>query len=86
MKPKSGKRVLILTKDGKVFEGHFIKNANFKEKNVNRWRIYKTGKTIPDTEVVGWAYMEALKKAIVKYEAVRDIIDFHFNTGEEDRG
>ena len=52
-KPKQGKPVLILLADGSIHEGHWLKNAN-NERNVNRWRIYKTGKTVPDSEVIAW--------------------------------
>ena len=54
MKPKQGKPVLILLADGSIHEGHWLKNANRYERNVNRWRIYKTGKTVPDSEVIAW--------------------------------
>ena len=81
MKPKSGKRVLILTKDGEVFEGHFIKNANYKEKNVNRWRIYKTGKTVPDEDVKAWIYVNEAQALL---EVGRE---FHLHRNkEEDHG
>lgn len=60
MKPRQGKPVLIMLKDGSIHEGHWLKNANYKEKNVRRWRIYKTGKTVPDSEVLAWIDLEGL--------------------------
>lgn len=54
LKPEQGKPVLILLADGSIHEGHWLKNANRYEQNVNRWRIYKTGKTVPDSEVIAW--------------------------------
>lgn len=60
MKPRQGKPVLIILTDGSIHEGHWLKNANFKEKNVRRWRIYKTGKTVPDNEVLAWMGLECL--------------------------
>ena len=54
IKPKQGQPVLILLADGSIHEGHWLKNANYREQNVNRWRIYKTGKTVPDSEVIAW--------------------------------
>lgn len=60
MKPRQGKPVLIILKDGSMHEGHWLKNANYKEKNVRRWRIYKTGKTVPDSDVLAWIDLEGL--------------------------
>ena len=60
MKPRQGKPVLIILKDGSIHEGHWLKNANYKEKNVRRWRIYKTGKTVPDSDVLAWIDLEGL--------------------------
>ena len=62
MKPKQGKPVLIILTDGSMHEGHWLKNANYREKNVNRWRIYKTGKTVPDSDVLAWIDLEGLIK------------------------
>lgn len=61
--PESGKSVIILLNDGSVHTGHFIKNANYKETNVNRWRLYsnqKKGKTVADEEVVDWLATECI--------------------------
>ena len=79
MKPKQAKPVLIVLADGSVHEGHYLKNANKYEKNVNRWRIYKTGKTVEDKEVVAWIYMEDLQKAVTNYEAIRDMMKLQIN-------
>ena len=58
-RPVQGKPVLVVLKDGSVHEGHWLKNANFKEQNVNRWAIYSPHfkKTIADEEVRGWIPM-----------------------------
>lgn len=37
-----------------VHEGHYIKHGNKYVKNVNRYRVYKTGKTVGPEEVKGW--------------------------------
>ena len=34
MKPKQGEPVLIILKDGSMHEGHWLKNANYREKNL----------------------------------------------------
>lgn len=60
LKPKQGKPVLILLADGSIHEGHWLKNANQYEQNVNRWRIYKTGKTVPDNEVIAWVDLSGI--------------------------
>lgn len=60
-KPISGVAVIIKLKNGEIHEGHYIKNANYKEKNVNRWRLYANnskGKTVPDEEVEDWMYKD----------------------------
>lgn len=62
IKPKQGKPVLILLADGSIHEGHWLKNANRYEQNVNRWRIYKTGKTVPDSDVIAWVDLEDIVK------------------------
>ena len=61
-KPKQAERVLIILANGEVHEGHFLKNANYKEKNINRWRIYKTGKTVADEEVLAWIRMKDIEQ------------------------
>lgn len=61
-KPKQAERVLIILANGEIHEGHFLKNANYKEKNINRWRIYKTGKTVADEEVIAWIRMKDIEK------------------------
>ena len=63
MKPDQKVPVLIILNNGEVREGHWLKDINKYERNVNRWRIYKTGKTVPDEEVVAWAYIDELKHA-----------------------
>lgn len=55
--PAHGKNVLMYMTDGSVHEGHFILHANKYQKNVRRWRLYKTGKTVPEESVVAWAEM-----------------------------
>ena len=62
MKPRQGKPVLILLADGSIHEGHYLKNANYRVRDINRWRIYKTGKTVPDEEVLAWVDLEDLIK------------------------
>lgn len=59
--PKSGVPVLILLKDGTVHTGHFLKNANYKVTNINKWRLYgnkQKGKIIDDEEVADWISLE----------------------------
>ena len=61
--PKSGLPVLILLKDGTVHTGHFLKNANYRVTDINRWRIYsndRKGKTVPDEDVVDWMYLQGI--------------------------
>ena len=55
--PPSGVSILLELADGEVHEGHFIKNANKYHKNVNRYRVYKTGKTVAREAVTRWRYM-----------------------------
>ena len=60
-KPPQGKPVIILLKNGEIHIGHYLKNANYKETNINRWRLYennKKGRTVPDEEVEDWLYKE----------------------------
>ena len=54
IKPHQQVPVLIMQKNGEVHEGHWLKVANKYQRNVNVWRIYKTGKCIPDDEVLMW--------------------------------
>lgn len=61
MKPKQKIPVLIILTNGSMHEGHWIKDINKYERNVNRWRIYKTGKTVADEEVLAWVYMDDIK-------------------------
>ena len=55
--PNSGKAVLLRTKEGEFHEGHFLKNANYRVRNVNRWKIYKQNKYFDFNKVVEWAEM-----------------------------
>ncbi len=55
--PPHGQSILLKMADGSVHEGHFIKHANKYVKNVNRFRVYKTGKTVPMDEVAEWRNM-----------------------------
>lgn len=81
MKPKQGEPVLIILKDGSMHEGHWLKNANYREKNVNRWRIYKTGKTVSDEDVKAWIYVNEAQ-ALLKVGR-----EFHLHRNkEEDHG
>lgn len=55
--PRSGVPVIILLKDGTVHTGHFLKNANYKITNINKWRIYgnkEKGMVIDDDQVADW--------------------------------
>lgn len=81
MKPKQGEPVLIILEDGSMHEGHWLKNANYREKNVNRWRIYKTRKTVPDEDVKAWIYVNEAQALL---EVGRE---FHLHRNkEEDHG
>lgn len=55
--PESGKDILLYLVDGSVHEGRFIKNANKYHMNVNRFKIYKTGKTVAMKDVSMWKEM-----------------------------
>lgn len=55
--PPHGVAVLLKFTDGSVHEGHFIKHCNKYQKNVNRYRVYKTGKTVEMTAVKEWGTM-----------------------------
>ena len=79
MKPKQGLPVLIILKDGSTHEGHWLKNANYKEKNVNRWRIYKTGKTVPDNEVLAWIDLEGIIEFCYPARGTKDVATFRLN-------
>lgn len=75
MKPKQKVPVLIILTNGSVHEGHWLKDINKYKMNVNRWRIYKTGKTISDEEVLAWAYIDDLK---MKRDSVMEV-EIHYN-------
>ena len=64
MKPKHAVPVLIILANGEVFEGHYLKDINKYERNVNRWRIYRTRKTVEDSAVVAWIYMSDIRKVM----------------------
>lgn len=78
MKPVQAKRVLMVMEDGSVQEGHYLKNANKYEQNINRWRIYKTGRTVEDKQVVAWVYMDDLQKALLN-EQVQEAVKLTYN-------
>ena len=80
-KPPQGRPVLIFLKNGEVHEGHWLKNANYKQKNVNRWRIYKTGKTISDKEVAGWTSLSD-----VEMKEINHGVDGTADRGSENSG
>ena len=52
--PPSGVPILFRLQNGSVLEGHYIKNANKYVKNVNRFRIHKSGRTVPILDVKAW--------------------------------
>lgn len=56
--PRADVHLMLELVDGSVHEGHFIKHGNKYVKNVNRFRVYKTGKTVPIDDVVAWAYID----------------------------
>ena len=62
--PRSGVPILLLLNSGEVHEGHFIKNANRYQMNTNRYRIYKTGKTVEFDEVQMWANMPVVGQVL----------------------
>ena len=64
MKPKQLVPVLMILEDGSVEEGHWLKDINKYERNVNRWRIYRTRKTVPDNEVIAWVDMKDISEWI----------------------
>lgn len=55
--PENGRDVLIKINNGEVHEGRFIKDINKYHMNVNRFKIYKTGKTIAMKDVSMWKEM-----------------------------
>ncbi len=64
MKPKHAKRVLIILLGGEIHEGHFLKHINKYVRDVNQWKIYKTGKTVPDEEVLAWIDLEEFEELV----------------------
>lgn len=64
MKPKQKIPVFIILTNGEIYEGHWLKDINKYERNVNRWRIYKTGKTVADEEVLAWIEKSDLQKML----------------------
>lgn len=57
IKPKEKVPVLICLANGEIHEGHYIKDINKYRRNVNVWRIFKTGKCVQDEDVIMWANM-----------------------------
>lgn len=64
MKPKQKIPVFIILTNGEIYEDHWLKDINKYERNVNRWRIYKTGKTVADEEVLAWIDKDDLQKML----------------------
>lgn len=75
MKPREKVPVFILLKNGEIHEGHWIKDINKYKRNVKRWRIYKTGKTVPDEEVLMWIY----PKEFLTLLRAQKTLTFHCN-------
>lgn len=55
--PENGRDVLIKLNNGEVHEGRFIKDINKYHMNINRFKIYKTGKTVHMDDVDMWKDM-----------------------------
>ena len=62
--PKQQTPLLVYTVTGEIYEGHWLKDANYREQNVRRWRIYspRIKKTISEDQVVFWCYKEDMIK------------------------
>lgn len=85
MKPKHGMPVLIILTNGEIHEGHWLKDINKFERGVNRWRIYRTGRTVPDPDVLAWVDMDDIKNVFgLMQEGGSDALDLlaapiHYN-------
>lgn len=63
--PIQQKPLLMLTKTHEIYDGFWLKDANYKEQNVRRWRIYNphVKKTLPEEDIIAWCY----KSDMVEY-------------------
>ena len=53
-KPPQGVEVILFLADGSRHAGHWLEHANKYQRNTRKWKIYKTGKYVPEDAVLAW--------------------------------